>query len=462
MEPVQVQVTDPYSPSVAKDGISHPTCSVKRLPFELLLLIFKCSDRELKPRIRLGLVCRQWRAIVIFTSSLWTKVEVNYVYPSSSGPEMFDKYLARIRLQHDRAANELLDVHWAITGYGDHDARMLQLLNEKDSFRRWRTVELCFDEERTPWYQESNYPNLTFPNLESLEVISRCLHPVMGVIDRTTTSKLQSIRMDAKDLSPYAVDRYCQNMVNHVSHYSVRVYIYTAMPPNVTSVVAAGAKIAHSNNVKAYRLLDCSFQTVTLLHLTKLTVINMINVENSCAVSLPALRDLDCMIVTLRGSATFDTPILEKLRLSYGRDMAAKMVIGGMRLYRDATDQDRMSRDCLYIPLTRGELIIDTDWEIKKLIKFLEWSPYAQRISLSMRDENDVRELLSYFLERQYPREGSGITELKIRGPYESHDLKSMTGLAKKVVARQKEELGVTMVVYGYVWDKDRSYAPLV
>ncbi|KIM25635.1 hypothetical protein M408DRAFT_205406, partial [Serendipita vermifera MAFF 305830] len=455
--------TVPPWPVAADSTLLSSSSSVGKLPFELLLSIFRHCDRQLIHRIRLSHVCRQWRAILVSTSSLWTKLEVNHVYQSSCEPKMFDNYLSCIRMQHDRAGDELLDVKWAITGYDDRDIRMLQLLNEKDSFRRWRTVEIYFDEKKfAPWYSESDYPNLAFPNLESLTVISCILHPIMSAIDRTTTSKLKSISMNAKDLSPYDVDRYCQKMIEHISRYSIRVNVYKPMPPNVTTVFAEGALIADPNNVEFYRLMYCTFQTVTLLHLTKLTVLNMVRVQNSSVVSLPALRTLDCMMVTLRGSATFDTPVLEKLNLDSGRDMAAMMVIDSMPLYNDAAAHIRAEKDCLYVPLTHGELIIDRQWSNAKLIKFLEWSPYAQRISLSMRKESDIKEILEYYLNRPYPREGCAITELKIRGPYEPRDLKSMSGLAKKVAERQKEETGVEMMIYGYEWKKDGGYVALV
>jgi F-box-like len=131
------RLATPIRPPIASFDKTPP---IMRLPFELMLSIFRNCDPDIKSRLTLTHTSRPWMAIASHTASLWTLVQMVINYPAED--ERFDRLLLLLEMQLDRAAGMPLDVVWTSNTRATFDSRLIGLFRRKGPFSQWRTLEL--------------------------------------------------------------------------------------------------------------------------------------------------------------------------------------------------------------------------------------------------------------------------------------------------------------------------------
>ncbi|KAK0209279.1 hypothetical protein DFS33DRAFT_522925 [Desarmillaria ectypa] len=147
---------------------------IRRLPPELLCTVFREAIKAEDPTssLRIALVCSYWRRLAISTHTLWTTISLDLQCPFSKSSR--DNYGAWIPLYLRRSKDEPLQIDLRDSRHDDIDLvtwpshGILSALFAEA--RRWGEVHLSFMRSRSFFFLGDFIKDVTFPQLESLDV----------------------------------------------------------------------------------------------------------------------------------------------------------------------------------------------------------------------------------------------------------------------------------------------------
>jgi hypothetical protein len=271
------------------------------------LLIFHHCDSAIRPRLVLTHTCRRWRLIAVNYRYLWTNFHFSTPHGvSDAGYERFESLLV---LQSDRSGGLPLDIALCLNVGNRHIFRLLDSIQHKAPFSRWRSLQLTvFGQD--PYVEHLLASVLGFPNLESLVISGLVEERLAAIFCRAAMPKLQKL------------------------HFKVHNYMFSAdalirllnggtlsLPDSVITL-EAGIRSSHPfPNILNYTLEDCTFYSngpIDLRSMTNLIIDGWLNVKGECDVLLPALQYLRCMNMWIEGK--IEAPVLQTLHLSYRTD----------------------------------------------------------------------------------------------------------------------------------------------
>jgi hypothetical protein len=276
------QMTYDQNSTIEATHVTGQYSPIDGLPTELLFHIFHYDDPGVTKRLRLTQVCRRWRTMTIESATLWTSINIKPLLHADS--ENIRKFISLLELQLERTQASPLDVWWHIYCLEEQIPVILNLIQRKGPFHRWRS--LTFIVESTHHIHLSMTD--IFPNLESLTVLTHTPdHPILRTINLTTTSKLRKLDIRRSNAREEDIGRLYGTMLTRITclvlpriDHGPTVGL-TPIPANVTTI--EGTRRSHHPfpHVRTYNLTHAIFRpdyTIELQLLTTLIVTNTTDV----------------------------------------------------------------------------------------------------------------------------------------------------------------------------------------
>jgi F-box-like len=364
---------------------------ITRLPFELLLSIFRNCDADIKSRLRLTHTSRSWMSITSQTASLWTLVHIVFHYPAAD--ERFDRFLLLLEMQLDRAAGMPLEVIWASVESSAFDPRLIGLLRRKGPFSQWRTLQLAVS--AFPSEDETVFsPEDAFNNLESVSIIFSFLNCVITTLNHTTTSRLQALEHQGSTwLGGVALEN-CMGMIRRISRLKTDSTDILSLSINVTHLEARNQSYHEFPHLETYQLRSCAFRNdrgIDLRRLTTLDVAETLYIHRDCEVSLPSLRRLRCGTIFLMDHAKIMAPTLASLHIC-GRQDENLYICGRQGDVDGNNDWTAVMSDAIwnagYLLSPSTVLSVDMQLSDDSIGKLLELSSRVSKVEMRFSDES--------------------------------------------------------------------------
>lgn len=434
------------------------------LPTELMLLVFALLNSQVRSRITLTHVCREWRAISLDNSGLWTNVHIDA--RRSFEKEAFDNHISLLRMQLSRTGELPLDVKWFSNVNEHRHARVVYLIREMAPCSRWRTLFVSVM-GIFPGNNTFPLPQDKFPILESLVVFGSPHEVLVDAINRTATSKLKMLDLtdlDATESLPSCYDGINTQISSLLLPSDYSPIVYVALPRNIVKLEAHTRQNHHFPYISTYRVAYCVFtlaHTPHLPNLTTLIITSSLNVYASCEVIIPSLLHLECATITLGENAIFHTPALETLYLCQADEILPDAI------QSDSFHKALQHPGFRFLPKT--SISIDFSLQEGGLRKILKLSPHLKRADLYFDEHSRELETLKAFdsSEAVQPepqgiateRMGWSLTELRLTFGWERGDVDFWKSWASSVVAKRKAE-GIEISIHGS-WKGEDVHIPL-
>jgi F-box-like len=305
-----------YGPFMASLRQSTP---IHRLPVELLLLIFRYGKPQIKERLKLTHICRRWREVTIDNASLW--ISITIPHDPKALDERFQSFVSLLEMQLELTKALPLDVEWHISGSPDRISVVIDLLQRKGPFHRWRSLTLSL--VSVP--QEVPSPAGEFSNLESLTVLQVHDHPILQMINLTTTSKLRTLDLDLSHKFYEDINDFFGTILKRITSLVLSdsalksLEITPLIPANITTLEDTERRMHPFPYVKTYKLAVCFFtkyHVMDLQGLTTLIITGQCGVTHDCQVILPSLRHFACGAIFFEYHAVLGAPVLEALEFN--------------------------------------------------------------------------------------------------------------------------------------------------
>jgi F-box-like len=445
---------NPSSAIYTPEPIPYSVSPLSRLPVELSLLTFRFCDPDIRKRLRLTHVCRQWRSIAINSASLWTflRIEVNFRPHSKRS----DSVIALLDIQLGRADGLLLDVELIWNPNTGVDPRLLDLIRQKGPFSLWRTLKVGFQGVQ-PDKTFSLGSCDVFSNLESLVILPSAFNSILETIDRTST-KLRFLELQDSQMTQTVVGAPYQCMMQRIVRLKTFSTDVMSIPRNILEL-EAGVRNTHCfPHITKYTLILCVFknsQSFALENLTHLVATMGIMLSSHVEVYFPALQHLTCGALITRRSTKIDAPVLETFRLL--------PVNGNGEVVRVMTTALQFDR---YVFSPTKSITLDAYLPHNTAVTFLEQSPRVEQVSLSFEDAITGEKMLER-MEGADNRENGVLegrlcekmVELRINLGYALCDLESWKGRASRFVESRRAS-GSELQVYAS-WKGEGTYVLL-
>lgn len=317
--------------------MANSEAPVLYLPVELTLEIFNLCDSDVKERLTLAAICRDWRSIALQTGSLWTEVCIQMDILDLD--TMFKRKMALLKMQFDRAAGHLLRVTWNSTGeFMQRRRELINLIREKGPFSQWRTLILRWHAIDDDLYEGAIQPNDVFTNLESVHVYGESCDILIHAIVNTATSKLYKIDLRIARIPTGTAFELFSGALGRISTLMLGRYGTTQrntpqIPSNIQYLHVVEAHSHFYPHVVTLNMKRCTFHHKSRLDLgslTSLTVTSQLTFKSGCIVILPVLQHLTCFFIDFSGTI-FQAPVLETLWIQPYLDQPDEVLKTGIR-----------------------------------------------------------------------------------------------------------------------------------
>jgi hypothetical protein len=391
-------------------------------------------------------------SIMLKAGALWTYIGIIVNHPVES--RQFSNMISLLDMQLDRAAKKPLDVVWVLNQISGFDTSILDLIRQKGPFSQWRTLQMRI---RVVHPDDANifHPGDAFNNLESISIFPSVMTSIIGLLNLTTTSKLQALDHRPTGSPNEVTLSHCVDMIGRIHRLTTSGLRLRTVATELSVSYQTSHPFPH---LTTYNIMTCVFAHGFLIDLRCLETLNtaVLMILRDTEVSLPALRLLACGTIQLQEGAKIITPLLESMR-----------ILGDTLHFENAnidwTGDAIKNKGFLSSPLR--SLTVEPVLPFDCILKLLERSPRVERVRLRLGDEECATQVLEH-IGGATPEDNSEETrlcgqlrELRLSFAWDKCEVESWKERAARVV-KMRMRGGIVLRIYG-TWKGERTYVLL-